>query len=105
MHEKRMPSPQKFANKEDPPELMKGRFKPLVGMIPRTTLILSKACIPTSETIETVVRYDNFVDALAPILNPITIKNAKRETVETTPKNPNSSPTTLKIKSLWASGR
>ena len=88
-----------------PPELIKGRGKPVGGIQPVTTAILRSVCTPIINAIPQARSEPNLSLAFSPILI-IKITRLKNTPIRAiSPKKPISSPIIDKIKSDSAKGR
>src|ERR1700686_1762702 len=83
--------------REDPPYETSGSGMPFVGIIPRTTLMLMKACTTIMLVMPTARKRPNMSWVRRAVRMPRHRKTAKSSTITSAPSNPTSSAVTAKM--------
>src|SRR5690606_2069148 len=105
---RQMASAMQLSSTPEPPKLIRGRVRPLVGSTPRFTPMLMKAWPPIHTATPCATRPEktrSSAMAWRPMLNRRTTSQKKARMTAPTPMKPSSSPITASRKSVWASGR
>ena len=89
---------------EEPPKEMKGRGIPVTGRSPTTAPMLITAWLVTQVVTPTASRLPNRSGARVAARSPYQARAKKSPRRRTAPTRPSSSPTTEKMKSVWALG-
>lgn len=84
---------------------MNGRVTPVMGRMPVTAPMFTKACAPTRKVIPMASWRPRGSGARRAAFTPARTKTVKRTSTSMVPRKPASSPMMEKMKSLWALGR
>ena len=91
--------------RDDPPKEMKGSGMPVTGRTPMTAPMLITAWLVIQVVMPTARRLPNRSGARVAARRPNQARAKNRPRSTTAPTRPSSSPTTEKMKSVWALGR
>ena len=87
---------------DEPPELTKGSGTPVMGRMPMTAPMFTKACTRNQAVTPVASSRPNRSGACSAMRMPMTPSRPNRPTTTTAPTQPNSSPMMAKMKSEWA---